>query len=174
MSIGKNKCNRRRGCFFAQNYLFSLVDMETIMFKKTLTITVLSSVLVFTAGSALAGDQDRDQTRDRDQTQLQDQTKDQTQDKTQDKTQDQIYGSQLMTQQERNEYRNRIHSAKTAQEQEQIRAEHHEQMQARAKERGMTLPDYPPASGSGMGPGGGMGQGGGMGPGGGMRPGGGY
>lgn len=126
------------------------------MYKKTLTMTALTSVLVFAAASALAADQD--------QTRTQDQTKDQIQDKT--KTQDQIYGSQLMTQQERNEYRNRMRSAKTAQEQEQIRAEHHERMKVRAKERGVTLPDKPPAKGSGMGPGG-MGPGG-MGPGGGM------
>ena len=143
------------------------------MLNKTLTITALTGVLVFAAGPVLAADQDRDQTRDQDQTQLQDPTKDQTRDRTKDQTKDQIYGSQLMTQQERNEYRNRIRSAKTVQEQEQIRSEHHAQMQMRAKERGVTLPDYPPARGSGMGPGGmgGMGPGGGMG--GGMGPGGG-
>jgi len=74
----------------------------------------------------------------------------------------QIYGSQLMTQQERNEYRAQMHNAKTAQEREQIRKEHHERMKVRAKEKGVTLPDEPPARGmgGGMGPGGG-----GMGPG---------
>ena len=41
------------------------------------------------------------------------------------------------------------------------RKEHHEQMQERAKARGVTLPAEPPASGGGMGPGGGMGSGGG-------------
>lgn len=87
--------------------------------------------------------------------------------------QDQIYGSQMMTQQERNEYRDRMRSAETAQEQDKIRAEHHEEMKARAKERGITLPDDPPAQGMGqglgrgMGPGSGMGQG--MGQGGGRR-----
>ncbi len=93
---------------------------------------------------------------------------------------EQIYGSQMMTQQERSEYQTRMRAAKTAEEREQIRQQHHEEMQARAKERGMTLPDEPPArgmgpSGGGMGPGGGgMGPGGGgMGPGGGgMGPGG--
>ena len=93
-----------------------------------------------------------DQARAQDQTQAQDQIRDQD-----------IYGSQLMTVQERNEYRNKMRSAKTAQERERIRAEHHEQMQVRAKDRGVTLPDQPPAGrGPGMGPGGG-----GMGPGGG-------
>lgn len=85
--------------------------------------------------------------------------------------QEQVYGSKLMTQQERIEFRARMSAAKTAEEREQIRKEHHEQMQARAKERGVTLPDSPPMGGHGMGPGGGgmMGPGGGgmMGPGGG-------
>lgn len=85
---------------------------------------------------------------------------------------EQIYGSQMMTQQERSEYQAKMRAAKTAEEREQIRQQHHEEMQARAKERGMTLPDEPPARG--MGPGGRMGPGGGgMGPGGeGMGPGG--
>lgn len=91
--------------------------------------------------------------------------------------QEQVYGSQIMTQQERIEFRARMSAATTAEEREQIRKEHHDQMQARAKERGVTLPDSPPAGGM-MGPGGGgmMGPGGGgmMGPGGGgMGPGGG-
>lgn len=110
--------------------------------------------LLLCTGMALAQDQSRTQ----DQTRTQDQVRDRD-----------IYGSQLMTPQERANYRKRMQSAKTVQEREQIRAEHHKQMQARAKERGVTLPDQPPARGGGMGPGmggGGMG-GGGMGPGGG-------
>lgn len=78
-----------------------------------------------------------------------------------------IYGSQLMTNQERMEHRTKMNAAKTVQEREQVRLEHHEQMQLRAKERGVTLPDTPPAQGrgmrQGMGAGGGMGSGGGMG-----------
>lgn len=78
--------------------------------------------------------------------------------------QEQIYGSQLMTQQERTAYRAKMRAAKTQEERERIRAEHHEQMKMRAKEKGVTLPDMPPAMGGGMGPGGGgMGPGGGMG-----------
>jgi hypothetical protein len=67
-----------------------------------------------------------------------------------------------MTPQERSEYRGRMRAAKTQEEREHIRKEHHEQMKARAKEKGVTLPDEPPARGmgGGMGPGGG-----GMGPG---------
>ena len=138
------------------------------MFKKTLMVSALAAVFVFSTGFALAADQDRTRLQDRDQ------TKDQIQDKTQDqtRTRDRIFGSQMMTQQERNEYRARMRSAKTLQEREQIRAEHHERMKVRAKERGVTLPGDPPARGS-MGPGGGMGPSGGIGPGGGMGPGGG-
>lgn len=79
-----------------------------------------------------------------------------------------IYGSQLMTQQERVDYRARMRNLRTAQERERFRLEHHERMQERARARGITLPDEPPARGGrGMGPGGqGMGPGGG-GPGGG-------
>lgn len=80
-----------------------------------------------------------------------------------------IYGYQLMTPEERTEYRGRMRAAQSAEERQRIRAEHHAQMQERAKERGIALPDMPsgPAGrGGGMGPGGGM-----MGPGGGMGPG---
>lgn len=58
-----------------------------------------------------------------------------------------IYGSQLMTQQERIEHRNKLHAAKTFKEREKIRLEHHKQMEERAKERGVTLPDSPPMRG---------------------------
>ena len=77
-----------------------------------------------------------------------------------------IYGSQLMTNQERIEHRNKLRNAKTAEEREQVRLQHHEQMQLRAKEQGVTLPDAPPAAGGGQGRL--MGQGAGMG---GMGPG---
>ncbi|WP_024852203.1 hypothetical protein [Hydrogenovibrio kuenenii] len=92
-----------------------------------------------------------------------------------------VYGGQLMTQQERNAYRTKMQSAQTQEERNQIRNEHHKQMQERAKAQGITLPDNPPENrgpgnrmrpGSGMGPGGGMGPGM-MRPGGGMGPGGG-
>lgn len=80
--------------------------------------------------------------------------------------QPQIYGSQLMTQQERLEYRNQMRAMKTQEERDTFRLQHHQKMQARAQEKGMTLPDAPPAGGGGMGPGraaGGMGAGQGMG-----------
>jgi hypothetical protein len=83
--------------------------------------------------------------------------------------QERVYGYELMTAQERNEYHNRMRALKTEQEREAFRLEHHKKMQERAKAQGKTLPDTPPAGmGPGMGPGGrGMGPGGGM-----MRPGG--
>lgn len=110
--------------------------------KRQLTISVLVVTLALSCGFALAADQ----------------------------AQEQIYGSQLMTQQERDSHRAKMRAANTAEEREQIRKENHEQMKERAKARGVTLPDEPPARGAGMGSGNGQGQGGnGMGSGGGRR-----
>lgn len=83
--------------------------------------------------------------------------------------QEQIYGSQMMTEQERNEYRARINAAKTNQEREQIRMEHHERMMERAKAQGLSMPETPPKKGTGMGSGKGMGGGYGGGKGGGKN-----
>lgn len=85
----------------------------------------------------------------------------------------QVYGYQMMTPAERTEYRSKMRAAKTPEERQQICEDHHAQMQERAKEKGMTLPEAPRCGAGGrmggrggrMGPGGGMG--GGMGPGGG-------
>ncbi|MBW4049630.1 MAG: hypothetical protein HIU89_17455 [Proteobacteria bacterium] len=88
--------------------------------------------------------------------------------------QETIYGSQLMTQHERDEYRAKLREAKTLREREHLRAEHHKQMQERARERGVTLPDNPPAQRmhQGLSPGAGMGPGAGRGPGAGLGGGG--
>jgi 1,2-phenylacetyl-CoA epoxidase catalytic subunit len=112
--------------------------MEVSMRNAAKVMAIAAIGVFLTLGSALAQNQDRTQQQigDRD-----------------------IYGYQMMTPQERNEYRNRMRTATTAEERERIRAEHHAQMLARAKERGVTLPQEPPA---GMGPGG-AGQGGPMG-----------
>ena len=94
---------------------------------------------------------------------------------TQAQDQEQVYGYELMTPQERNEYQTRMRSTKTEQEREAFRLEHHKKMQERAKAQGKTLPDMPPADrGPGMGPGGGMGPSGGKGTGPGGRGGYGY
>jgi hypothetical protein len=68
-----------------------------------------------------------------------------------------IFGRDLMTPQERMTQRARMRAARTDEEREAIRAEHHRQMVERAKERGVTLPETPPARGvgAGRGPGGG-------------------
>jgi hypothetical protein len=96
------------------------------------------------------------------QTQTQSQT--QTTQQTQMQERERVYGHELMTPQERIEYRNQMRALKTEQEREAFRLKHHKQMQERAKAQGKILPDMPPAGrGPGMGPG--MGPGSGMGPG---------
>lgn len=56
----------------------------------------------------------------------------------------QVFGWQLMTPAERDAYRIRMRAAKTPEERARIRAEHHQEMLKRAKERGVTLPEVPP------------------------------
>ena len=97
----------------------------------------------------------------------QDRTQAQTRDQTQQTIRDRdIYGYQMMTAEERNQFRQKMRAANTAEEGERIRGEHHALMKERAQARGITLPDEPRAgrgpgasSGGGMGPGGGMGGG---------------
>ena len=122
------------------------VDKESTIMKRPLMVSALVTALSLSTGFALAADQSP------------------APKKAQTQNQGQIYGSQLMTKQERTEYRANMRAAKTAEEREQIRKEHHERMKERAKERGVTLPDEPPVRGGGMGSGGGgMGPGGGRG-----------
>lgn len=91
--------------------------------------------------------------------------------KNQVKARDTVYGSQMMTPAERSAYRTHMRSLKTTQQREAFRKQHHEQMQKRASERGMKLPDTVPRQGGGMGPGNGMRpRGARMGPGAGMAP----
>lgn len=80
-----------------------------------------------------------------------------------------IFGSQLMTEEERIDYRARWRAARTDDERAKLRSDHHERMKDRARERGVTLAEEPPARGAGMGPGSGSGMG--PGPGGGAGPG---
>ncbi|MCR4347648.1 MAG: hypothetical protein NUV55_10685 [Sulfuricaulis sp.] len=112
--------------------------------KRTLIYSaVIATLFSAVASVGIAADKDRDQRH---------------------QSQDQVYGSQLMNQQERDDFRARMSAAKTGEERDQIRQAHYIQMKARAKQQGMTLPDEPPAQG--MGSGGGMGgPGGGVGPG---------
>ncbi|NMM36234.1 MAG: hypothetical protein HHJ09_01800 [Glaciimonas sp.] len=118
------------------------------MTKQPLLVSVLATALSLPTGFALAADPTP------------------VQGKQQTQKQEQIWGSQLMTPQERTEYRAKMFAVKTAAEREQIRKENHEAMKKRAEARGMTIPDELPARGTGRGTGGGMGPGGGMGGGG--------
>jgi len=74
-----------------------------------------------------------------------------------------IFGREMMTEQEMAEQRARMRAAKTPEERERVRQEHHQQMVERAKQRGIDLPEQPvgPPAGAGRG----MGMGSGMGPG---------
>ncbi len=115
------------------------------MLIRKLTLSILAGTLMMAVGLTQSSAQDKDQTRD------------QTQDRT--RLQDPIYGSQLMTEQERLEHRNRMRSFQTQQEREAYQLEHHKRMQERAKAKGVKLPDEPMGRPGGMGPGG-MGPGG--------------
>ena len=113
------------------------------MLRKTMGLSALLAALLVASGGALAADA----------------------------AQEPIFGSQLMSEQERTVHRARMWAAQSDEARNAIRAEHHEQMRARAQERGVTLPETPPARGAGMGQGRGMGQGPALGPGRGAGPG---
>lgn len=102
---------------------------------KTFSMLALSLFMPM-AVSAQAADHMRDRIHMTEPSQMQDRER--------------IYGSEMMTPQERLEYQNRMRVLKTEQEREAFRLEHHKLMQERAKAQGKTLPDMPPA---GMGPG---------------------
>lgn len=127
------------------------------MKKQALIVTVAAGILSLVAGVAPATDQERVRENVRGKV------------RTEAKEQERVYGSQLMTRKERVEYRARMRAAKTEQEREQLRKEHHERMKEKAMERGVTLPDEPPVPGGGMGPAGLGAPGKGMGPGGGRN-----
>jgi len=55
-----------------------------------------------------------------------------------------VYGYKLMTNRERLDYLNRLHSTKSFEERERLRMEHHALMQERARKRHLVLPDMPP------------------------------
>lgn len=82
-----------------------------------------------------------------------------TAERTQAMDRERVYGWELMTAQERLEYQAKMRAARTLEEREALRFEHHERMEARARAQGKTLPEAP----AGMGPGGGMGRGAGPG-----------
>jgi multidrug resistance efflux pump len=90
--------------------------MEIKMLKKILIVSGLISALNLFAVIALAADDAAPQKS------------------AQAEPRERIYGSQLMTRQERDEYRAKKHGAKSAEERDRIRKEHNDRMKARAKE----------------------------------------
>jgi hypothetical protein len=117
------------------------------------------ALCVALAGTSAVMAQDKLKTQDKDQLKTQDKDQLRDQDKDQLRDQDPIYGYELMTDQERLAYRERMRSAKTMQERLRIREEHRLLMEARAKERGVQIMHANPAGPGGMGGTGGSGAG---------------
>lgn len=89
-------------------------------------------------------DFDRDRLRDRDRLDEPSRDRDRIQDRTHvpdfaKLKDDDIYGNEIMTRQERNEFRKKLQSAENAEAREQIRAEHQYEMQVRAQGQGIVL-----------------------------------
>lgn len=68
-----------------------------------------------------------------------------------------VYGWQLMNEEERRAHRQQMRLLQTEEERERFRLEHHRLMQERAKMRGVTLPEEPLPIRRGAGSGGGGG-----------------
>ena len=64
-----------------------------------------------------------------------------------------------MSEQERRDHQAQMRSMKTEQERAAYRARHHEEMQRRAREQGVSIPESVPAQGQGKGQGPEQGQG---------------
>lgn len=86
-------------------------------------------------------DQLHDQDRLKDQDKLHDQDTLQDRDRLHDKDGLAIYASDLMTPAERSAYLKKISAMKTLQERNAFRAQHRMEMQQRARERGVAIPD---------------------------------
>ena len=89
-------------------------------------------------------DLDRDRLRDRDRLDEPDRDRDRIQDRTHvpdyaKLKDDDIYGSELMTRRERNEYRQALQNADNAEARERIRTQHQHEMKNRAQEQGVAL-----------------------------------
>lgn len=131
------------------NKLYYLQENE-LKSKSIIDFCVAGSLLVVSTGS-YAVDQNQSQSQD----QIQQKSQIQDQDRIEDRDRDRIYGSHLMTSQERTEYRANMRNLKTEREREAYLFEHHKKMQERARERNLNLPDNPPVRGGGIGPSGG-------------------
>ena len=100
--------------------------MKTRLIRKLVTTSAVALAGSLLAVSALA-----QQTQPRAQAEVQQQAR----------AQERIYGEDLMTPQERNTYRERMNTLETDQERAAYRKAHAQQMQSRAAERGVTLPE---------------------------------
>ncbi|MGD8570472.1 MAG: hypothetical protein PVJ39_20460 [Gammaproteobacteria bacterium] len=120
---------------------------------RTVLTSAIAILLLLPVGTSFAADKDQDRKQDKTQLMDRDQDKVSSQDKM-------IYGWQLMTVEERKQHRAKMQSFATKEEREAYRKEHHKEMQARAREQGIKLPDMPMRSG-GPGPGSQSGGGGG-------------
>jgi hypothetical protein len=59
--------------------------------------------------------------------------------------QQQVYGRELMTEEEHAVHHDRMRAAKTDAERQQIRKQNHELMKARAEQQGLSIPEEPPS-----------------------------
>lgn len=127
------------------------------MRKQCLLIFTLFCGISLYTGNLLADEENLDQ--DQDQEQEQEQEQEQSLHQEDDQRSQRIYGSQLMTKEEREAHRAEMRAAKNAEERERLRKEHHEKMKERARHQNIILPDVLPPRERFMGPGG-MGSGG--------------
>ena len=84
---------------------------------------------------------DQDKLKDQDQDRLHDQDQLQDRDRLHDQDGQSIYGAELMTSAEVDAYMNQIRSLQTVQERNAFRNQHRIEMQQRARERGVSIPD---------------------------------
>jgi hypothetical protein len=134
---------------FLLNFYHFQTRKDQIMNTKSLVLLAGACATILGGHGVLAQQQKMD--REHDQLQVQQQVRSQDR--------EQIYGYDLMTEQERQEHREKMRSMQTEQEREAYRAQHHEEMQRRAREQGVDIPDEPPGQGQGRGKGQGQGKG---------------
>ena len=103
----------------AVTYLRNEVDM----FKRAIFFVSVMSLIGQLANISIASEQEQMQAREG--------------------TQEQAYGWELMTPEERTAYRDQMRALKTEEERRAFQVEHHQRMQERAKERGVSPSESP-------------------------------
>ena len=101
------------------------------MFKRVIFFVSVMSLIGQLANIAIASEQEQMQAREG--------------------TQEQAYGWELMTPEERTAYRDQMRALKTEEERRAFQVEHHQRMQERAKERGVSLSESPRSQRRGVG-----------------------